>query len=1438
MAQQIKKKFIKNDAIDGSKIKLLEGQSIRIDGPAGEIELLKLGENGELVSAGQEVAFKAQVDALEAELQTEEQARIDGDSQLAASLESEVSRATSSEEALDSKIDQEISDRSQAVSAEESARISGDENLQNQINNILSNVDPEALDSLTEIVSAFQDADSDLQGAISALGTSAASALAEEISDRQSADSALQDNIDAEEARAQGVESDLQDQISQEVADRIAENASLQASIDAEASAREAADALKEDVANKSDDADLGESSTLFPTQRAVKTHIDNKQLDLSRKLLTGKEIDTLLPVGINVETADRHYSGGVTHAINSDHACYFTDSALVFVDARNPFGVEIYKTLTFSTASNNFPQAMVAIGNYVYMAMSNGRLYTIDWTDLQNPVIVGFVAIGSGQHYDVATDGADTLFLANTTNNRVYIVDISNKVLPALITSIVLGGFGTGVAFNNGHLYVTNYSNKLHTIAKNPDTQVWEQVAVLDTIVNPNRCRIVENSRGEKLLFAMRYNGADAAFFNISNPALPSEVKRLTAASSMQIYAVPFAHENIVHVGFTNGTVGGFSIVDVTDPKVAGSYTPVNPDGSKKFSEMRVLIKATTKSPYFKDKALLLASGVRVGGTNTQKTTAPVQLPVINHDLVEFLARPTSSSVNGSIASESQARIDADAALQGQIDAEKSRLDTILDASEADKDSFAEIVALINSVDTENDQAFAGYVLSNNEAMDLKADISYVDSEVSDLQDSIGIEESARIAADSALQSQIDSLQPRVEELESAVEALQEDKEVLEFGDTSSFPEQGVPSKVYVSKDSNKLYRYEEGQESGGGLDLPAMPSAPELVVTTSITSADDLQATINAASDGDVIFLANGTYSLAANLSISKQVALVGESQEGVLIQDTRGNAQSFVSVSVDNVTLKDLTVRHATTESNIGHAIVVSGPGFPQARLNNFRMYNVKSQYSKGGLSIRSDNFVVDGCTFEVVAGSSTRRGILHYGNGGDSFIKNTHFINATTSALRAITPTSTSGSNPSDDQAGSLTIEGSTFTGNLSQFVNMDNHQGAAGAFELIIKDNVTPETNAFVVSFGATQNFGDLFSRIVIVGNTLTNNHSSGLGKGALALDGFNGPLSYRTSALPVISSGNTLGQLLFRSGYAEAVGSSGSIVGYSTAISQPTVEMSEGSSGGVSAGSYIELSPTIDQDLSILQSAIDDEQTRAMSVESGLDSRLTTAESDIDSLEAALASEVSRATSAEESLDSRIETLETAPVSRVVEDEKHSVTSTLTHVMLDFKAEKIFKVVVGRLNAMKGEDYVVSEENGKTKLTWIGPFAEGGIEAIESGDSVFCTYSTFEASMPSEGGESEDGGEEPSTGLVPLILPIYTFSNTGDVYFSGASEHFSKIVVGRDANLDLQRIGATTLPALSKELVPNSDLFIVRFGYDGITPPVVGSSVEFFIDAE
>ena len=107
-------------------------------------------------------------------------------------------------------------------------------------------------------------------------------------------------------------------------------------------------------------------------------------------------------------------------------------------------------------------------------------------------------------------------------------------------------------------------------------------------------------------------------------------------------------------------------------------------------------------------------------------------------------------------VSAEASARSSADSTLDGKITTEKGRIDAILSASQADKDSFAEIVTLINSVDTTNDQAFAGYVTSNNAALA---------QEVSDRQ-----------SGDSALGLRIDGVETAATALTTRVSAAEQD--------------------------------------------------------------------------------------------------------------------------------------------------------------------------------------------------------------------------------------------------------------------------------------------------------------------------------------------------------------------------------------------------------------------------------------------------------------------------------------------------------------------------------------------------------------------------------------------------------------------------------------------------------------------------------------
>lgn len=158
--------------------------------------------------------------------------------------------------------------------------------------------------------------------------------------------------------------------------------------------------------------------------------------------------------------------------------------------------------------------------------------------------------------------------------------------------------------------------------------------------------------------------------------------------------------------------------------------------------------------------------------------------------DLADDISAEETARI-AAVSAEASARSAADTTLQSNIDTEKGRIDAILSAADADKDSFAEIVTLINSVDTANDSAFAGYVTSNNAALatevtnrtnadtalGLRIDgvetaATALTGRVSAAEQDIIDEETARIAAVSAEQT---ARQNAVAALEAADETLQD---------------------------------------------------------------------------------------------------------------------------------------------------------------------------------------------------------------------------------------------------------------------------------------------------------------------------------------------------------------------------------------------------------------------------------------------------------------------------------------------------------------------------------------------------------------------------------------------------------------------------------------------------------------------------------------
>ncbi|MHC4635785.1 MAG: hypothetical protein ACYSYU_11345, partial [Planctomycetota bacterium] len=125
--------------------------------------------------------------------------------------------------------------------------------------------------------------------------------------------------------------------------------------------------------------------------------------------------------------------------------------------------------------------------------------------------------------------------------------------------------------------------------------------------------------------------------------------------------------------------------------------------------------------------------------------------------------ATGAEADLNKAIKSEESDRIAADTTLQGNIDAEKARVDAILSGATFDKDSFAEIVTFINDVDMVNDDALMTAIMNMNAADKSNADALAAHIAQQSVKDgeqdtALSTEATDRIAADTTLQANIDA--------------------------------------------------------------------------------------------------------------------------------------------------------------------------------------------------------------------------------------------------------------------------------------------------------------------------------------------------------------------------------------------------------------------------------------------------------------------------------------------------------------------------------------------------------------------------------------------------------------------------------------------------------------------------------------------------------
>ena len=530
-----------------------------------------------------------------------------------------ISDAVSAEEAerisgdakLQEGLTKEEGQRVIAVSAEEAARIAGDADLQSQMDNVISNINPAALDSLSEIVGAFQTADGDINNAITTLANAASSDLSDE------------------SARAIAAEAKLTSDLSDEVAARIAD-------VDTEEARAKVAEAKL--------------TSDLSSEEVARIAAVD-------AEYLRANDAEALLTSDLSDEVANR------IAAVDAEY--------LRATDAEEQLGSDLSDEVANRIADVDAEEARA-------LAAEAG---------LKSDINVEKVRI------DAILDGSDVnLDQFKEVVAFVESIDMTND--NALLTAV--SGINDSISIE-----VSRAKAAESKLTSDLGTESARAIAAEDGLTTDLGIEVARAKAAEGALDAA-YKAADVsmdAAYKAADSSLQSNInteatERLAADNTIQ---ANLDAETLRAQGAEAGLSSDLS--DEVDARIAD----VNAE------EVRAIA----------------AEGVLTSDLGVEKSRAIAAEGVLTSDLGIEVARAKAAEVKltSDLGTEKSRAEGAEGVLQGNINTEKGRIDSILLASDADKDSFAEIVTLINSVDTTNDEAFAGYVLSNNAA--LSAEVS-----------------------------------------------------------------------------------------------------------------------------------------------------------------------------------------------------------------------------------------------------------------------------------------------------------------------------------------------------------------------------------------------------------------------------------------------------------------------------------------------------------------------------------------------------------------------------------------------------------------------------------------------------------------------------------------------------------------------------------------
>ena len=691
---------------------------------------------------------------------------------------------------LQADVDQNEADADAAIAAEEARAQAAESGLSTSISNEASTraaADTSLDGKITDEENARIAADGVLQTNLNA-----------ETSARQAADTVLTDAIAAEEARAQSAEAGLQGNIDAEEQARIdavaAENTAMLAAVAAENTAMLAAvAAVQADVDQNESDADAGLASA--STDRAA---IRSEFAAADSVLQTALESK----MATDIATAVDGLVAGAPALLDT-----LNEIAAAIDDDEN-FATTMSTALATATSDRADIRSEFAAADNAVKA------------ELKGDAGADFNTLGKLEDKIQAEESARLAADASLTSDIAALqadVDQNESDADAAIAAEEAARIAAVSAEESraqsaeaglqGNIDAEEAARIAAdaTLTSNLSTEISDRStgdAALQTLADAHELAIGLSTDGtfaahsgtEYLDSASSFKDADKKLDKAIKDEVAARIAAVSAENSAMLAAV--AAENTAMLA---------AVADEASARVAA----VSAEASARSS-------ADTTLQSNIDSEASRAQSAEAGLQSNIDTEASARATADSAEAATRAAADTA--LDSKIGDEETRALAAESVLQSNIDVETARIDAILEAAEADKDSFAEIVTLVNSIDAENDTVFAGHVATFNttkaalEAADVTLQ-SNIDSEASraqsaeaGLQGNIDAEESARIAADGVATTDRAAIRSEFAAADSALQGSVDNIEGghIKFEFLSLVDESTPATKPYVAATSD----------------------------------------------------------------------------------------------------------------------------------------------------------------------------------------------------------------------------------------------------------------------------------------------------------------------------------------------------------------------------------------------------------------------------------------------------------------------------------------------------------------------------------------------------------------------------------------------------------------------------------------------------------